>query len=218
MKEQEGVIKYTLDHSNKSIGDSICISEINAWRLIFYKLELIGQLAGRYGGYGFGNISHRISPPNSQQLQFLISGTQTGNIEVLTKQHYCTVISANPDKNTIKSEGETPPSSEALTHASIYQSRIDIQSVIHVHCPEIWDNTKELNLPSTAKDIPYGTPEMAAEVRKLLQQPQVQEKKVCSMLGHKDGVFSFSNSMDSAAWSIINYYSKGIAFNAVKNY
>jgi hypothetical protein len=216
MKEQEGVIKYTLDHSSDSIADTICIAEINAWRTLFFKLELIGQKAGRYDGYGFGNISQRINSPNPEQVQFLITGTQTGNLTSLSRQHYCTVISANPDKNTIKSVGESKPSSEALTHASIYQSNLEIQSVIHVHCPEIWNNTARLNLPFTAANIPYGTPEMAIEVKRLLQQRHAKNSGLCSMLGHKDGVFSFSNSMESAAWSIINYYSKAIALEAKK--
>ncbi len=212
--EQEGVIKYTLDHSYNSIADTICISEINAWRTIFFKLELIGQIAERYDGYGFGNISQRISSPNSNLVRFLITGTQTGNLASLCRQHYCTIISANPEKNTIKSEGETQPSSEALTHASIYQSNANIQSVIHVHCPEIWNNTKELNLPFTAANIPYGTPEMAIEVQQLIQKQQTKENGICSMLGHIDGVFSFSNSMDSAAWSILNYYARALALKA----
>ena len=211
MTEQEGVIKYRLDHSSQSLADTICISEINAWRSIFYKLEIIGQIEGRYDGYGFGNISQRLNLANSKQVQFLITGTQTGNFASLSKQHYCNVISANPDKNTIKSEGSTKPSSEALTHASIYQSNTEIQAVIHVHCPEIWNNTKKLNLPFTAKDIPYGTPQMATEVYRLLQQQNIIEKGICSMLGHKDGVFSFSSSMENAAWSILNYYSKALA-------
>lgn len=214
MNEQEGVIKYILEHTDETITDTVCISEINAWRSVFFKLELIGQVTERYDGYGFGNISQRINSANADQLQFLITGTQTGNSEHLSKNQYCVVISANPETNTIKSIGKTKPSSEALTHASIYQSDPEIQSIIHVHCPEIWQNTQQLNLPYTAADIAYGTPEMAIEVRQLLQQSHVKEKNICCMLGHKDGVFSFSNSMEKAAWSIINHYSKAIILNA----
>lgn len=211
MNEQEGVIKYSLNHFNNPIADNINISEINAWRSIFFKLQLIGQIQGRYDGYGFGNISQRISSANTQHTQFIITGTQTGNIESLTKKYYCSILSANPESNTIKSAGETKPSSEALTHASIYQSDPEINSVIHVHCPEIWNNTAILDLPFTPPSTPYGTPEMAIEVKRLLQQPRVKNIAICSMLGHIDGVFSFSSSMEKAAWSILNTYSKALA-------
>ncbi len=210
MTETEGVIKYRLDHQDQPIDKNISISEINAWRTLLFKLQLIGQIENRYEGYGFGNISQRINRPDSDDTQFIISGTQTGGIESLSRQHYSQVIMANPLKNHIRSIGEMPPSSEALTHASVYQQDKAKQTVIHVHCPEIWNNTQQLSLCFTSADIAYGTPEMAIEVQRLLQTEKLKAKKIFSMLGHKDGIIAFSDNMGKTACNIIKTFKKAV--------
>jgi ribulose-5-phosphate 4-epimerase/fuculose-1-phosphate aldolase len=211
MAEKEGVIKYQLDHLNISIDQTISITEINAWRTLLFKLQLIGRISERYEGYGFGNISQRINRPNSDSVQFCISGTQTGGIESLSRQHYSQVLLADPIKNCIRSKGETKPSSEALSHASVYLQDNNIQSVIHVHSPEIWNNTQKLELPFSDSDIAYGTPEMAIEVERLMQTKQLKEKNIFCMLGHQDGVIAYSDSIEKTAHIIIKYFAKAIA-------
>ena len=81
MKEQEGVIKYQLNHTQQPINRLLSLTGINAWRTIAVRLDLIGQTPERYDNVGFGNISQRIDAHNSQ---FIISGTQTGHIEQLS--------------------------------------------------------------------------------------------------------------------------------------
>ncbi len=210
MKETEGVIKYSLKHDYTALDEHISIAELNAWRSILLKLELIGQIPGRYKGYGFGNISQRISSKNPK---FVITGTQTGNISLLSKCHYCTVLDADPANNFIKSSGEVKPSSEALTHASIYLQDDSIRSIIHIHCPEIWDNTEKLKLPYTVASIAYGTPEMANEVKRLMQLPQTKQQQVFSMLGHEDGIIAFSDSMEKSGCTIIKLLSQAKLFS-----
>lgn len=215
MSEQEGVIKYKLIHLNHPLDKHISISEINSWRHILFKLGLIGQHPDRYAGYGFGNISQRINHPPFETQQFIISGTQTGAIQTLTKKHYCCVLEANPDLNSIKSSGEIQPSSEALTHASVYQHDNTIQSVIHVHNPDIWNNTQQLKLAHTTADIPYGTPEMANKVRYLLQSKNIKNTGIFSMLGHEDGIIAFSDSIQKAAHLLIDYYAKAMTLKSI---
>ncbi len=210
MKEPEGVIKYHLNHQNSPIAEKLSISEINAWRTIFFKLGLIGQYAKRYEGYGFGNISQRITLTNTNKVQFIISGTQTGYLESLSRHHYCFIQETCPQENRINSIGETKPSSEALTHASIYQQNKEIQSVIHIHCPKIWNNTHQLKIPYTSKDIAYGTPEMANEVKRLFRSSIKENTAIFSMLGHKDGIIAFSDSMEKAADPLIKLFSNAI--------
>lgn len=210
MTETEGVIKYTLDHLNKQFDKNISIAEINSWRTLIYKLQLIGQVKERYEGYGFGNISQRINQYNSDTVQFIISGTQTGRIETLSRHHYCHVIRANPSQNKLRSLGETKPSSEALTHASVYQQDHAIQTVIHVHSPEIWHNTQQLKIAHTSAEIAYGTPEMADEVARLLQTDQLKAERIFSMLGHEDGVIAFADNIEIAATLLFKYYAKAI--------
>ena len=211
MTEIEGVIKYSLSHKNMAINKNISLSEINAWRTIFFKLDLIGQIRERYDGYGFGNISQRIKSSNTENIQFVISGTQTGNLESLSRHHYCTVLEAKPDKNSLKSAGKTKPSSEALTHATVYQQDESIESVIHIHCPEIWKNSDKLKLPCSRIEVKYGTPEMAEEVSRLFHTTPLKSTDVFSMLGHEDGIIAFSDSMEKAANILINLYSRALA-------
>jgi L-ribulose-5-phosphate 4-epimerase len=213
MKEQEGVIKYQLEHTQKPISEKLSLSEINAWRTIIFRLDLIGQNPERYGNLGFGNISQRL---NSQSCQFIISGSQTGHIEHLSPEHYCLVVKADPRKNRIQSCGLCKPSSESLTHASIYAQDSNIQVVIHVHSPEIWSNTSSLNLPYISADIPYGTVEMAIAVEQLFQSGNLQRTLLFTMLGHEDGVVSFGRNMQEAAWELIRYLSLAIALNSNK--
>jgi len=218
MTETEGVIKYKPNHINAALKSNFSISEINKWRTLLFKKQLIGQINTRYEGYGFGNISQRVGPANSGSIQFIISGTQTGATEVLSRDHYCHVINADPIKNCIRSIGKTKPSSEALTHACVYQQDKRIQAVIHVHSPEIWNNTLRLKLPYTAADIAYGTPEMATEVERLMQTEQLQNERIFSMLGHTDGVIAFAETMEDAVLLLLKYHSKAILVEQSKQY
>jgi hypothetical protein len=213
MKEQEGVIKYQMEHTQNPINEKISFSEINAWRTIIFRLGLIGQDPGRYDNLGFGNISQRL---NSQGGQFIISGSQTGHIEHLRPEHYCLVVKADPRKNLIQSCGLSKPSSESMTHASIYAQDSSIQAVIHVHSPEIWKHTVELNLPHIAADIPYGTVAMAIAVEQLFQSGRLQQASLFTMLGHEDGAVSFGGSMQEAAWELIKFLSLAIGIEQHK--
>ena len=102
MKEQEGVIKYQLEHTQKPINEKFSLSEINAWRIIIFRLALIGQDPERYENLGYGNISQRL---NSQSSQFIVSGSQTGHIEHLSPEHYSFVFKAAPQKTESNRRG-----------------------------------------------------------------------------------------------------------------
>lgn len=204
MKDQEGVIKYQLEHSQKSITEFFSFNEISAWRAIIFRLGLIGKDPRRYDNLGFGNISQRL---NSQSSQFIISGTQTGHIEYLNSTHYALVIKSCPQKNRLQSCGLSQPSSEALTHSVLYGLDKNIQAVIHVHSPGIWRQTSSLKLPHTTEDISYGTVEMALAVEQLYQSGELQQTSLFTMLGHEDGVVSFGKSLQEAAWELIRHLS-----------
>lgn len=207
MKEQEGVIKYQLKHTQQPINHPCSLIEINAWRTIAVRLDLIGQSPDRYDNIGFGNISQRIDPHSDQ---FIISGTQTGHIEHLSPEHYCLVVKAEPHQNRLQSCGLCKPSSESLTHASVYAQNNAIQAVIHAHSPEIWKHTVTLDLPHTGADIPYGTVEMATAVEQLFQSGKLMQISLFTMLGHEDGIVAFGKDMQEAAWELIKYLSLAI--------
>ena len=207
MKNQDGVIKYSLEHVQQPINEPYSLSEINAWRTVIFRLGLIGQYPDRYDNLGFGNISQRLNPQSSR---FIISGSQTGLIEHLNPEHYCLIVEADLRKNRIESQGLIKPSSESLTHASIYALDSHIQAVIHGHSPEIWKHTVALNLPHIAADIPYGTVDMAIAVEQLFQAGNLGRTKLFTMLGHEDGVVAFGGNMQEAAGVLIKYLSLAI--------
>lgn len=207
MKQQEGVIKYQLNHTQQPVSHLLSLTEINAWRTIAVRLDLIGQSPDRYDNIGFGNISQRLVLHSDQ---FIISGTQTGHIEHLSPEHYCLVVKAEPHQNRLQSCGLCKPSSESLTHASVYAQDDAIQAVIHAHSPEIWKHTVALELPHTTADIPYGTVEMAAAVEQLFQSGKLSQTSLFTMLGHEDGVVAFGKNMQEAAWELIKYLSLAI--------
>lgn len=193
MAEQEGVIKYNLDWEKAPAIDPFDFSALTRWHQCFKQAGILGQDPGRYEGYGYGNISERLN-----QHSFLISGTQTGHLDALGPQDYAVVTRAVIEENRIISQGPVKPSSEALTHAAVYALDPDIRFVFHVHSPGIWQARKKMNLPETAADIPYGTPEMAGEVKRLFDAGTLSETSVFAMAGHEDGIVAFGQTADEA--------------------
>lgn len=207
MAEQEGVIKYQLNHQQQALPENCLITELNSWRSVLYRLGLIGQDDKRYDGYGFGNISQR---HQAHSQSFIISGSQTGHLEQLSQQQYSLVNSADIKRNIINSSGNSKPSSEALTHACVYQHNSQAHAVIHSHCPEIWQHTHTLKLLYTTADIAYGTIEMAQAVADLLNLNPSNTTGIFSMLGHKDGIIAYGKSIEEAAWLMIKYLNLAI--------
>ncbi|WP_031433143.1 class II aldolase/adducin family protein [Methylomarinum vadi] len=205
MTGTEGVIKYQLHHRDVAIDRNVSTANLSAWRLILFRLNLIGQNAARYGGYGYGNISERLGND-----QFIISGTQTGHLALLEPQHFAVVDRAEPGSNRLYSHGHCNPSSEALTHAILYQQNNAIGAVIHVHCPEIWCRTKTLELPFTPENIPYGTVDMVVAVTNLFTQNAFDQCGIFSMLGHEDGIVAFGSNITEAATLLIDKLSQAI--------
>lgn len=206
MNETEGVIKYQLLHTDKPLSPLIDTANLNVWRHILYRLQLIGRISGRYGGLGYGNLSERL-----ENGQFLVSGTQTGELAMLKREHFAVVEQAWPESNRLVSHGLTKPSSEALTHAILYRQQAVIGAVIHAHCPEIWRNTLALQIPYTEADIAYGTVEMVNAVKQLLSNKHLLQHGIFSMLGHEDGIVSFGPSPALAATALIQCLSRAIA-------
>jgi L-ribulose-5-phosphate 4-epimerase len=208
MSEMEGVIKYHLNHQHKPLPTNINLNRLNAWRSLLFRLQLIGQNPQKYDGLGYGNISQRL---NHESTAFIISGTQTGHLAELRPDDYALIDSASVEHNQINSSGLTSPSSEALTHAGVYQQEPNAQAVIHVHSPEIWRQTFALNLPHTKAEIAYGTTQMAQAVKALLNSQQVSQLPLFTMLGHQDGVVAWGTTLEQAAAVLIEQLALAIA-------
>jgi len=213
MNKEEGVIKFQMDYTPAEPLPWEQLREINAWRKISYLLQLIGQTPDRYGGYGFGNISQRLEPFDAPQTRrrFVVSGTQTGSLAELTQQHYAVVTAYYPEENRLVAEGPIRPSSESLTHGTIYDLDDEARWVIYAHSLHIWRHTAALDLPTTDPSVAYGTPEMAAAVRRLFAETNVREQLIFAMGGHEDGVVSFGRTAEEAGTLMLNYLARALA-------
>ncbi len=89
-------------------------------------------------------------------------------------------------------------SSEALTHAAIYELDAGIGGIVHVHCRKLWQQFV-FELPTTAASVAYGTPQMAMEFRRLFAESEFAASGIAVMAGHEDGLISFGETLDVAA-------------------
>jgi ribulose-5-phosphate 4-epimerase/fuculose-1-phosphate aldolase len=189
MAETEGVIKFNLTFRTERVV-GVDVVELSAWRTVLKDLGLLGQAPGRYDGYGFGNISQRCSGG------FVISGTQTGELDAVTLDDYAFCETWDLQRNAVDAQGAVKPSSESLSHASIYDVHETVTCALHAHSPDIWRNSVELGIAVTDESVAYGTPEMAKEVRRLITD--MGSPGIFSMGGHEDGIFTFGRSLADA--------------------
>lgn len=203
----DGVIKY--DRSNFSRCEGLFIDEyqdLEYWRKKLYKINLIGEYPEAQ--VGFGNMSvvkDYTSFFQSAHPQFVITGTQTGKYADLNGTHYTRVLDYKISELKIKMMGSIEASSEALTHAAIYDANPNIQAVFHIHSKEIWEGMIEDKSDYTAAEIPYGTVEMARATQECIRG---KNAGVFCMHGHEDGVVIYGTSMDEAGRLTLELHSK----------
>ncbi len=206
----DGIIKY--DRSNFTQSTPLNYSEYEeteAWRKILFKLNLIGEYP--IEKVGFGNMSQAKDYGhfcNFLGTQFVITGTQTGKHPHLNGEHYTRVLAYDIEAQKIHVNGPLEASSEALTHAALYDANTNIKSVFHIHSKEIWQGMIRDNLPATSENIPYGTKEMANAVNCLVRS--TDEGMIC-MKGHDDGVIIYANSCDRAGELTLALYLNYVA-------
>ncbi len=202
----EGVIKFYCHWTEKKLEDSPALKKLNEVRNQLSELGFIGEYEDKIG---FGNISVRFS-----QNHFLISGTQTGGVRKLTERDYAKVTGFDLSKNSVTCEGLVQASSESLTHAMLYQLSGDINTVIHTHHKAIWNQLLD-QLPTAAKHITYGTPEMALEVKRLFRETDLKKTQVFVMAGHEDGIVAFGKDLDDATRRLFSIFSLTSAITKV---
>ncbi|MCK5043613.1 class II aldolase/adducin family protein [Candidatus Pacearchaeota archaeon] len=183
---------------NKPIPVSQLV-EINKWRNKLHKLELIGANSK---GVGFGNISIR-----SQGNEFIITGSATGHLRELDENHYVLVNKYNLLENSLTCKGPIKASSESLSHAVIYECSPKTNAVIHIHDIGMWEKYVD-KLQTTNKEVPYGTSDMANEIKRLFRESDVNYEKILVMGGHKEGVVSFGETLEEAGNILLNKFHK----------
>lgn len=175
-------------------------SDLTRWRDRYYDLNMIGIYPN---GIGFGNISVR----HNLSEEFIISGSATGRLKHLEKQHYALVTEYNFRDNSLSCTGRLKASSESLSHAVIYQACPSVHGVIHIHHKPLWLKLLD-QVPTTSPDVPYGTPEMAEEINHIIVHENLGKGGLIVMAGHEEGIISFGFDLDSAGSLILHEYEK----------
>lgn len=181
----EGVIQYVLHHEAGCPPDPAVISALEAVRSDLFARGLIGRDPRRYDGLGYGNVSCRAGSG------FVISGTQTGHLPALADNQYVTVSGWDIPCFALRSYGDVKPSSEAMTHAMLYDALPDAGAILHVHAPEAWHRLRLSGFPETPPEAGYGSPAMVSAVAALAIRHGWRDEGVMVMAGHQDGLIAF---------------------------
>lgn len=208
----EGVIKFDLVYARTPALPPRRLRELVVWRDLLWRLSLVGQDPERYGGAGFGNLSRRLrAEASGAEPRFAITGTQTGALSRVDEDDFAIVTACDAEHNRVYAEGPVAPSSESLTHDMLYRVDASIGFVFHVHSPEIWQARAALKLPTTAANVPYGTPAMAAEILRLKQAGAFTRQRVLAMAGHEDGVIAFGRTAEQTGVALVRTLARAMA-------
>ena len=183
----EGYVKYSAEHTAAPAVQAAHWDELNNARTRLHQLNLVGVTSG---GIGFGNVSIRV-----KGNEFLITGTNTGSLPVLSPNEYCLVNSFDLERNCVVSTGPVRASSESMTHGAIYQSCSKANCVIHIHSREIFDAMLRDRYPATPVSAAYGTPEIAQAIKKCVQEINGNEG-VIVLAGHDEGVIAYGETVE----------------------
>ena len=187
-------IKFNYKSNGETISKSGLLSDLKKWCRIFHE----ENLAPSYPGGSSGNLSFRIK---NGEIGFIITASHTALKENMSDNDFTEVISYNKSKNTITGKGKREPSSEAVMHFLIYKNRPDINTVLHGHSPDIINHADSLNIPTTEKELPYGTYEIAENALKLI-------KKSDFIILKNHGFISLGKTVEEAGNNIMNILTK----------
>jgi ribulose-5-phosphate 4-epimerase/fuculose-1-phosphate aldolase len=185
----DGVIKYNVDFQPTEPLASLLWERIERVRERLFALGLIGVSDE---GIGYGNISERIGAKS-----FIITGTQTGHLEHLSAPHYARIETYDDTAFSLTSTGVIKPSSEALTHGTIYDLSMEIGAVIHVHSLSLW-NFMLANRYKKTENVPYGSIAMIHEVNRIYAKESPLQNPKFVMSGHEEGIITFGRDLKEA--------------------
>jgi hypothetical protein len=63
-------------------------------------------------------------------------------------------------------------------------------------------------IPTTDPEVEFGTPEMAGEIKRLMEQREVRIEKIIVMGGHKEGLITFGRDLDEAGEVLLKYFNE----------
>ncbi len=185
----EGTIQFHYTLAPPGPGESISLdafATMAQWRDTLRHLELLGQDSRRYDGYAYGNLSVRDA---RAPQRFFVTASQTSNAARVTHHQFVRIDQVDFAAFAVVATGAAPPSSESITHAMIYAADVDVDWVMHVHSPDIWNAATRMRLPVTERGVAYGSPAMATAVAGLMGQYH-DRPLLFATLGHTDGIFA----------------------------
>lgn len=185
----EGVVKYNITFNKSKALKRSLVNPIETCRERLYAMGLVGAYPD---GIGYGNISQR-----TESEAFVITGTQTGHLSNLTPRYYSLVEECDDRSFSLKASGAVKPSSEALTHGTIYGLDDKIRAVIHIHSMSLWKFMLSGQYLRT-KNVEYGTTQMIEEVERIYRDINPLEQPLFAMAGHEEGIVCFAESIKEA--------------------
>lgn len=206
----EGTIQFRFELTPATPADepnAEQFAQFVSWRRILKRLKLVGRDARRYDGYGYGNMSMR---DPEQPARFFVSASQTSGAASITPHDVVRIDRWDTSRFEVAATGHAPPSSESITHGMVYAADPAIRWVMHAHSSDIWRMADALGLPTTAADVPYGSPAMAAAVTELMQR-HGERPLVFATLGHTDGIFACGGDAASVGTAMINTLAQSLA-------
>ncbi len=184
----DGVIKYHVQHNLGPAPEFSGFATIEPLRARLFALGLIGEK----DGIGYGNLSQRHLVSQS----FFITATQTGKQAALIQQQYTFINHYSFETFTVFSQGKYKPSSEALSHAMIYEIHPEITTIIHIHSAALWHHMQANRALATTAE--YGTAEMVTEIANLYKNINPFKHNAFVMQGHEDGIITFGRNIAEA--------------------
>lgn len=190
----DGVVKYSLEFTQTH---EIALKECKKIEKVREDMFALGLIGAYSNGIGYGNISVRYK----KKKAFVITATQTGELPKLSPKYYSLVQKVNFKTFTTTAIGVSKPSSEAITHACIYELDKNINAIIHIHNEQLWNFMLENDYLST-NDTPYGTPEMVEDVRNIYKNIDPLLNNAFVMKGHFEGIVTFGKNLKAAKKSL----------------
>jgi L-ribulose-5-phosphate 4-epimerase len=191
---EKGYVQFDCHHDDGAAPRGAAARELCTWRDRLHDAGLIGTGAD---GIGFGNISVWTGPGT-----FLITGTATGGIPRLGTAHLTEVVAWDIDANRLRCRGPVVASSEALSHAAIYQVSPAACAVAHAHDARAWERLRGHAL-TTDPRAEAGTPAMARAIQQALGLAGPANTGILVMGGHPDGLLAFGPSLADAALQLL---------------
>ncbi len=194
---KDGYIKYQCNLTHNILENYPEMDLINIHRRELRNMKMLGVYPS---GISYGNISMRIG-----EYRFLITGTQTGSFDDLEAFHFAIVNEWDISKNILNCIGELNASSEALSHAAIYEVLPNCNAVIHVHHLQLWKQVL-YKIPTIPESAEYGTPALANAIADSILNSSAVSSGLIALAGHYEGLISYGDTIEAASAVILKYF------------